>query len=383
VNAETTAFIQEHRNLSPAELALLLSKKPHLNKDYIISQVNGLQKVKQKFPFLEDLGSFRFPSPRAFAQASSQLAAAYKASLIEGSSLIDLNGGMGMDSYFFSKRFEQVHYNELDTELYQNTSYNFEQLGSKNISCSNSRAEELIQEKDLKADWIYIDPDRRVQQSGAFKIEDCEPNVLNLLPKIWEKTERCMIKLSPMLDISLALEQLPATRQVVIVSIDNDCKELLFLLEKGFSDRAQWHCVNLHKNNIQELTFYREEEENSLPAYSSPLRYLYEPNTSLMKAGAFKLICQRYNGLMKLAGNTHLYTSDKLIEDFPGRQLAIVKAVSPQKGVVEQANIVSRNFPLSPQQIKKKYRIKDGGDDFLYAVSLQDKRKLFLLCERV
>lgn len=382
MKTEVTHFIEQHLNHSIAEVALLLSKRPELPKEVIINQINGLQRARQKFPFLLSVQAYQYPSPKAVAQSSSEHAAQYKAAILKANTVVDLSGGMGLDSYFFSKYTSNSHYVERDTVLAQLTNQNFLALGADHIECHNTSAASFLDNLSSSIDLIYIDPDRRATKERAFKIDECEPNVGNLLPIIWEKTRYCLIKLSPMLDISQALTQLKNCKEVHVVSVHNDCKEILFLLEKEYTGEPLIKATNYKHGQWRTFDFTFDSESNTAIDYSLPLNYLYEPNSSIMKAGAFKSIGDQFN-LMKLAPNTHLYTSNQYINNFPGRSLKIEVFAKPQKSWVEKANVVCRNFSLSPEKLKKKYKVRDGGNQFLYACELSNKQKVFVLCEPI
>lgn len=382
MNTETLDFIQKHRHDSVASIALLLSKKPELPKSYILNQINGLQKAKQKLPFLLKFTNFIYPSPRALSQASSEKTGLYKSEILKAKEVLDLSGGMGMDSYFFAKHAEQVTYVDMNQELVETALSNFKTLKANNITCINSKAEKFIEDVSRLYDFIYIDPDRRSAKEKAFKIDDCEPNVAELLPHIWKKSSQCLVKLSPMLDIQQALTQLPFCKEVHVVSVDNECKELLFLLEHNYKNAPKIICVNLLEGKPQRFNFTFKEEKSASNQLGKVENYLYEPNASILKAGAFKSIGQQFS-LSKLATNTHLYTSTELHNNFPGRIIKVSEVSKPKKGLTQQANVVCRNFSMKPEQLKKKYNIKDGGKQFLYAFSTDEKSKSFVLGELV
>lgn len=375
-------FIAKHAKKSTAELALLLSKNQELPKEYIINQINGKQKAPNKFPLLSQFPQFIFPSPRALSQASSEKTARYKAAILKADRVLDLSGGMGMDSYFFAQQAKHSDYVEMNDKLVETAKSNFATLGAANITSHCAKAEDFIELSTHEYDLVYLDPDRRSAKEKAFKIDDCEPNVARLLPQIWKKSKHCLVKLSPMLDIQQALTQLPFCKEVHVVSVDNDCKELLFLLEHNFKSEPLVKCVNLHKTGEDYFEFYVEEERNASVHFSNVETYLYEPNSAIMKAGAFKILGQQFD-LKKLATNTHLYTSTELQENFPGRRMEVLEVSKPKKGLTQQANVVCRNFSMKPEQLKKKYKINDGGSQFLYAFSLEDGSKKFVLGELV
>jgi len=375
-------FIDQHQFKSASETALILSKQSHLPKSFILNQINGRQKAKKKFPSLLVVKSFIFPSSKAISQSSSEKTALYKSKIVSADSIADLSGGMGLDSYYFSKKAKHVDYVELDKELFEISSSNFESLNAENISTHNYRSEQFIKQVKNRYDLVFIDPDRRVTKDKAFRINDCEPNVASLLPLIWKCALKCLIKLSPMLDITQALNELKFCKEVHVVSVDNDCKEILFLLEKDFNGPPRIKTINIKKEQIEHFDFNQQAESETLVQFGEPQQFLYEPNASILKAGAFKSIAASFE-LKKLAKNTHLYSSDKLIENFPGRTLKVISTAKPKKGMVHQANVVTRNFHLSPDQIKRKYKIKDGGSSFIYACRLEDNSQKFIHCELI
>lgn len=382
LSKEIKAFILRHQDSTLPEIALLLSKKPNWPKAFILDQINGRQKAKKKFPFLIDFPDFHFPSSKAVAQSSSSLTAKYKATLLKGKTIIDACGGMGIDSYFFSKLFDSVFYIEPNEDLFEISKDNFKLLGSNNIECFCADIQQFLSRLSEKVDCIFLDPDRRKKHSKAFRIEDCEPNLIELMPLVWQKTQRCLIKLSPMLDISLAISQLQNCKEIHVISVENECKELLFILEKDFDDEAHIICNELSEKAPFKFTFKFSEEKNCAVEYSDPLQFLYEPNVAILKAGAFKDIGAKFS-LKKLASNTHLYTSTTLIDHFPGRTFKINSVHKPQKGLVKKANISAKNFPLSPVEIGKKYHIKTGALTYLFACGLSNSKNVFILCEKV
>ncbi len=376
---EVEQFINEHIHVGTAQLALKLAKLPDYPKDYILNQINGQQKAKKKYPFLLDYKNYIFPPSRAIEQSSSSVAARYKSDLLQAQTVLDLSGGMGIDSYFFSRHAERVVYIEKNPALVAASAHNFDVLNAKNVMPICATAEEYLSTTQDNFELIYIDPDRRVSSSKAFKINECEPNVAKLLPYLWSRCKCCLIKLSPMLDLSQALKELPNCSEVIVLAVNNDCKELLFKLNKGFEGQTNIRSVNLHNDKRELFEFNFEVEKEAPLKLSPPLNFLYEPNAAIMKAGAFKSITEHFQ-LYKLAQHTHLYTSEEYISNFPGRTLRIDRIDKPSKGVTAKANIVCRNFPLKPDQVKKKYKIKDGGNSFLYACTLEDRKSVFITC---
>lgn len=375
-------FIQNHKDKSVTELSLLLSKKPELPKEFIINQINGRKRAKAKFPFLLEFPDFEFPNSRAIAQASSEQTAQFKASLFSGDCFADLSGGMGLDSFFFAKQFKSGFYLEQNEELFKTTSANFNVLEANNIEPYNLTAEQFIRETEQKFDLVYADPDRRASKTKAFKVDDCEPKLNHLLPLIWSKTNHCLVKLSPMLDIKQAIGELKNCKTVYVVAVKNDCKELLFHLEKDFSGEPEIKTTNIGSNQKQEFHFSFEEEQNANASLDEPQQFLLDPNVAILKAGAFKTLSQKLK-IPKIGVNTHLYTSDKIQDNFPGRQFKVVEEIKLKKGKLKQANVISKNYPLKAEQIKSRFKIRDGGGDFIIAFSDLNNRKRVFKCEIV
>ncbi len=242
-------------------------------------------------------------------------------------------------------------------------------------------------------DCIFLDPARRNEHGGkAVAISDCEPDVARLEELLLSKALRVMIKLSPMLDLSLALKALPHTQKVHIISVNNECKELLFVLGQVAPAEIPFHCVNLStkaEHAAQHFVFTREEEQRSPCRYTDTLgHYLYEPNASLLKAGAFRSLASAYP-VAKLHPNSHLYTSDAFVSDFPGRAFRIISHCSFNKkemrehlAEVSKANITVRNFPASVAELRKRIHLPEGGDTYLFASTLNDGQKVLIRCER-
>ncbi len=375
-------FISNHLDNQPSKVALALSKRPELPKEFILSQINGRQKAFVKIPFLQKFPSYIFPNSRSVSQSSSEAAAKYKSQLISGKKIIDGSGGMGIDSYFFSKKIGELNYVEQNLELFEITKKNFKTLESNNIFCFNESIESHLKRLNEKVDCIYLDPDRRKESSRLFKIEDCEPNVLNLMDSLWNRADQIMIKFSPMLDIKKAIEQLKFVKEVHIVSVKNDCKELLFILEKNISDEPNITAVDIIEDQKNSFNFNFVEEQKHIIKLSDPLKYLYEPNVSILKAGGFKSIANHFN-LKKIATNTHLYTSTEYCKPFPGRIIEILQVDKPKKGLINKANVICRNFSLKPEELKRKFKILDGGPIYLYACKNKDGKGLFITGEKV
>lgn len=367
--------------MSVADLALKRNKYKHLTDEewrWFLQQVEGRERTADKLPTFAAIEDWWYPVRLSCEQCSSELAARYKASLISSdrlsranlgfqvSNFVDLTGGYGVDTYFLSESFKHTDYVEQNAELCRIATHNF---ANKPITIHNTSAEEFLNSAG-QYDLIFLDPARRDSHGGkVFRLEDCTPNVVELLPTLLSHGKRIMLKLSPMLDLTQAITSLSkVTWDTYIVAIKNEVKELL--LVSGESGRIT--AIDLDKKD-QAFVFTKEEERDcSLEIGDWKLEnYLYEPNAAILKAGAYKLVAQRF-GLLKLDANTHLYASDTLIENFPGR---VWRITAPQD--LKQANVLTRNYPLTPEALKKKLHLRDGGTAFVIGCRVAGKPTLF------
>ena len=364
--------------MSVADLALQRNKYKHLSDDewrWFLQQVEGKERTAEKLPTFASIPDFWYPVRLSCEQCSSELAARYKASLVCGEKMADLTGGYGVDTYFLSENFAHTDYVEQNAELCRIAEHNFS-IQHSAISIHNTTAEEFLKTAG-QYDLIFLDPARRDSHGGkVFRLEDCTPNVADLLPTLLAHLTpegRIMLKLSPMLDLTQAISCLSqVTWDIYVVAIKNEVKELLLL--SGGSGKIT--AIDLDKKD-QAFVFTREEESNSpFNFHLSPFTFLYEPNSAILKASAYKLIAQRFH-LLKLDVNTHMYASDTLVPNFPGRVWRIT-----EKQDLKQANILCRNYPLTPDQLKKKLHLRDGGTAFVIGCRVAGKPTLFY-AERV
>jgi len=343
--------------------------------------------IEKKIPLWYENGKTLPYTGINLEQSSSELTARYKAAFTSGKNGLDLTGGLGVDSFFLSQKFEHFTHNEPDRGLSEVVCHNFSMLGVENVTFTAATAEEYAW-PDTPYDWVYLDPSRRnLSHQRLVLPEDCLPDLPALRTQILQHTGAIMVKYSPMLDIRLALTRLQTVNEVCILAEKNEVKELVFVLRKTAAPNPQIHCVNLATSQ-PEFTFTHDEEKNAAPRYCSvPLRYLYEPNAALLKGGAFNCIASRF-GLDKIAPNSHLYTHDIALSQFPGRILEIRAVTSFDKkrlnDVVpaKQANIICRNFPLKPEEVRKKLQWKDGGDTYLYMTEDLNRKKIALVAEK-
>ena len=377
-----------------AEIALKLQKYPITVRTIVLDQIHGIQKAKIKLPTYFQTKNILYPPKLNIEQCSSEQTAIFKSNLIQGKTLLDLTGGFGVDTWAFSKKFEQVDYVEQNESLVDIVSHNFEKLKVNNIQIHKSNAQIFLENFDRIVDWIYIDPARRDSQNKAVaQIKETEPNIIELMPLIFEKTDNILLKTSPMFDIGQAIEQLNFVKKVWVVSVENECKEVLYWLEKDFknNDNIEIEAINILANqNNQILKGTKLNEENTIVAYLAPQKYIYEPNTSIMKAGFFKIVAQVYS-LSKLHPNTHLYTSNVLRQDFQGRIFEVVEVLQGNVALKDiqqllpqrKANIAVRNYPLTVEQIRKQTKIQEGGIEWILGMTLYDESKALILAKRI
>ena len=391
MNQETKEFIRQHLSDNVAQLALKGSSNPNVDMQLAIRQINGVQKLKNKVPGFSENLSILYPRQLSLEQCSSETTANYKASLCEGNSLVDLTGGFGIDFYYMVQHFAKADYVEQQQELCELANHNFATLKLKNFRVHNQKAEDFLDDMTF-TDQLFIDPARR--DSGGNKlvrIQDCEPDIAKLWPVMLEKSNQIMVKLSPMIDISSTLNDLCQLSEIHIISVENECKEVLLLKNDRSTNAPEIHTINFGKNDSQQLFSFSMEEEHLAVAQfaKTPLQYLYEPNAAIMKSGAFKSIGLKYQ-LHKLHKNTHLYTSDKLAGDFPGRIFEIEKvwqnSGADMKSIsknLTKANIATRNYPLKPEELRKKLKLNDGGDTFLFGCMIGNDEKIIIQCRKI
>lgn len=364
-------------NLKADLHSFLFKKSPfqEVSVQEIAQQIKGKQIAEKKFPFLLKDGIL-FPPHLNLEQASSQTTAEYKSELVTGDSFIDLTSGLGIDSYFLSKIFEKITLIEQDEQLSELVKYNWTILNRKAIFL-NQKLEDFLETNNQNFDVVYLDPARRDDKKNkVFLLQDLSPNILEIQNKLLEIGKTVIIKLSPLIDLKYLISELPNIYRIDIVAVKNEVKEvLIFLSEKYFNESLEIKCINLESKESAFISNF-EVENNSKTEFSEPLKYLYIPNNSILKAGFFNSLVQKFN-VKKLHPNTHLYTSAEKIIDFPGRILEILEVNSKDLKKGEQYNIISKNYPLKPEEIKKKYKLKDGGNQYLIFTQSQ-KGKIIL-----
>lgn len=381
------------------ELALQRKRYAHLSHEewrWMLQQVEGRQRTHDKLPTFAQIEDWWYPVRLSCEQCSSEATARYKAAIIrqlgeKQDILIDLTGGYGVDTYFLSEQTAQAHYVERNEELCRIAQHNF-QIANKPIHVHNTSAEDFLAQYPMagsaatdaqKHVVIYLDPARRDAHGGkVFRIEDCEPNVIKILPSLRAISSTILIKFSPMLDITSALQSLGNEWDVHVVALHNEVKEIIFV-----TGNNRIHAVNiLHEENDQ-FSFTRSEEKSALCAMADCIcEYIYEPNAAIIKAGAFRLVSERYQ-LHKLDHNTHLYTADQLIENFPGRVWQMIaQPIKNQRDIaalgIQRAAILTRNYPLTPEELRKKFKLQESDSHFLIGARIAAKPTL-ILAERI
>lgn len=374
INKDIQNYI--NANLNTDLHTLLLKKSPfsEVSMQEIVQQIKGKQVAERKFPFLLKEGIL-FPPQLNLEQSSSEKTALYKSEILKGKKFIDLTSGFGIDAYYLSQNFDDITLVEQNTELLNIVENNWNILGRK-AKFLNIKLEDFLEENQEYFDVIYLDPARRDQQKNkVFLLEDLSPDILEIQEKLRSISNLVVIKLSPLIDLKYLVSVLPGIVRIDVIALKNDVKEVVVFLSSDNTDKIICNCVNLDSNEAV-FSFIFGEEENAESEYSEPENYIYIPNHSVLKAGVFNLISQKF-GLKKLHPNSHLYTSTGRIENFPGRIFEMVMIDSKSIKKKGQFNIISKNYPLKPEEIKKKYGLKDGGDQYL--IFTQSKKGKIIL----
>lgn len=384
---EVTKFIRENQNKDLPKLILKGSPFQNVSIQELAVQIKGLKVARKKFPEFYETEAILYPHKLNLEQTSSEATARYKAKLVQGENGIDLTGGMGIDSYYLSKNFDRFTYCEINQELAEIAAHNFKQLGADNISVKPVNGIDILERSAEKFDWVYADPARRDEHGGkVFKLDDCEPNIPANLELIFDHTDNVIIKTSPILDISAGIEELTYVKEIHIIAVRNEVKELLWILEKDFKDEPLIKTANFEKNEVQEFSGFRQSNGETV-VFSNPEKYLYEPNAAVMKSGLFDALATKTN-TKKLHQNSHLYTSEELLK-FPGRSFEITDISNYKHSNLKRyfknrkANISTRNFPETVEQIRKKFKIKDGGDNYIFFTTNASEEKIVIFCKKI
>lgn len=386
LNADIQEFISNNIGADLTKLALQKNPFPTVDYVVILNQIAAKKKSKDKLPTFFRTNNILYPSKISVEQTSSEKTAQYKSGIVSGDSLIDLTGGFGVDDMYFSKKLKNVVHCEINEELSSIVKYNFNVLQIENIECISSDSVDVLQSKKQQFDWIYIDPSRRNDAKGkVFMLKDCLPNVPENLDFYFNFTKNILIKTAPILDISAGLLELKNVKNIHIVAIDNEVKELLWQIEKDFEGEIEIKTVNFNKEKMENFDFILNKSQE-IPNYDFPQKYLYEPNAAVMKSGGFDEIGIHYK-LDKLHPFSHLYTTNDSI-DFPGRVFEIQKMILYNKSEMkrfenQKANLTTRNFPETVETIRKKFKIKDGGNQYCFFTTNVNDEKIVLICTKI
>lgn len=370
---EVQEYLRRNLGQSPAEIALAKSPFEHVSSSALAEQLDGLQRSQRKLPLWYRTPGIYYPSKLSVEQSSSEATAQFKQQLIgEEERVVDLTGGFGVDAYFLSQRAKHVTYVERAGELASIVSHNMQRLGARNVTClSEDGITHLLRAPIDNFDCAYIDPSRRVGGKKVFLLRDCEPDVEDLHLTLLAHVPVVLVKAAPLLDITSTIQQLSHITDIYLLSINNECKELIIVLRRGYVGAPTISAILLtpHGQATHSFRFRPSEERDASAPLGAPAGYLYEPDAAVMKAGAYKLVAVRY-GLHKLHTNTHLYSSKTRIKDFPGRTFRIEKVIpyaqfKKDKGVYA-GNVATRNFPLRVDDLRRKHRIGESPNAFLF-----------------
>ncbi len=382
-------FIINNESENPAQLMLKASVGQDFPLKEAVAQIAARQKAKQKLPEWFKTEGIIFPPAISMEQCSSELTAMFKAQLFSGKTLVDLTGGTGVDSFYFSKHFEKVQFIERQGHLCDIAKHNFRVLGADNIEVYSNDGLDFLADYQSDVDLIYLDPARRDDKKDkVFMLMDCQPDITLIQNALFKKCRQILLKAAPMLDVNAAIMKLDGVKKIWVVAVENECKELLIWMEKGWLKEPIIEAVNIKsQSEINSFTFSKTEEAASAIGLSMPNRYIYEPNAAILKAGGFRSIAIRYD-LKKLHPNSHLYTSASFIEDFPGRSFELIGIEQPHSRKLREilpdgkANITTRNFPETVAAVRRRTKIKEGGDIYIFATTLLDRKPVFLLCKK-
>lgn len=382
LNSEVQNFIKNFKG-EVSKLAFAGSPFKDITVQELMQQIESRKKAEKKLPTWFKTPNILYPPKLNLEQTSSEITAKYKVSLVNGESLADITGGFGVDSFFFSEKFSSIHHFETNQTLSEIARHNSEVFG-KQLACFSEDGLKAALKKDY--DVIYADPSRRHDSKGkVFFLKDCQPNIPENISELLNHCNQFLLKTSPMLDISIGLSELKHVSEIHIVAVDNEVKELLWLLQKDASDSPKIKTINFTKTEAETFDFNWNETVEA--NYSLPQKYLFEPNAAILKSGAFDLVSEKLK-VNKLHKNTHLYTSETLI-DFPGRSFLIEKVVPYSKSEMrsalsfKKANITTRNFPESVEALRKKWKLADGGDVYLFFITNLEDKKIMLVCSKI
>ena len=390
MNEKTRDFIEQNLNADIRQLALKGCRDKDVDLDAAIRQIAGRQTARRKLPSWAALDGILYPPHLNMEQCSSEQTARYKAGICSShpspKTLVDLTGGFGVDFAFMSEAFDEATYVERNSELFAISSANMKILAPK-AKCLNEDGLEVLHRLN-HVSMIFMDPARRDHHGArTYGISDCTPNVLEIKDELLQKADVVMLKLSPMLDWHKAISDLGEQyiKEVHIVSVQNECKELLIVMQQQPAEPPTVYCIN----DDSVFSYHPSSISSNHISHHSSLIYLYEPNASIMKAGCFAEIEQAFE-VSQLAPNSHLFASDQAIADFPGRKFRVTAVTSMNKQElkqalkdIRQANIAVRNFPMSVADLRKRLKLSEGGNDYIFATTLTEGKKVLIICQHL
>lgn len=387
----TIEFIKKQIQTDPNALLLAAKKYPDMDIPFVVDQITCRKQIKDKLPVWYANYDLYFPAKITTEQCSSEQTASYKQRLASGNIACDMTGGLGIDTYYISRNFEKFFYLERYEAYCDAARHNFKVLGASNIDVLNGDSIQLL--NDLPSlDLIYVDPARRSDcNKRLYDLSECEPNVVDLAPILLSKAKKLIVKVSPMADIHRCIELIPQVKRIHVLSVRNECKELLLEVDSTEESKdVEIVCVNFPVTGEQSFSFFFNAEKSApLNVVNTVHKYLYEPNASILKAGAFKSVATQF-GIKKLHQHSHLYTSSELITDFPGRIFEVIevdgfskKWLQTASKQIGQANLTTRNFPMTVAEIRKRSKLQEGGSLYLFATTLSDDQKVIVSCEKL
>lgn len=387
----TIEFIKKQIQTDPNALLLAAKKYPDMDIPFVVDQITCRKQIKDKLPTWYANYDLYFPAKITTEQCSSEQTASYKQRLASGNIACDMTGGLGIDTYYISRNFEKFFYLERYEAYCDAARHNFNVLGASNIDVLNGDSIQLL--NDLPSlDLIYVDPARRSDcNKRLYDLSECEPNVVDLAPILLSKAKKLIVKVSPMADIHRCIELIPQVKRIHVLSVRNECKELLLEVDSTEESKdVEIVCVNFPVTGEQSFSFFFNAEKSApLNVVNTVHKYLYEPNASILKAGAFKSVATQF-GIKKLHQHSHLYTSSELITDFPGRIFEVIevdgfskKWLQTASKQIGQANLTTRNFPMTVAEIRKRSKLQEGGSLYLFATTLSDDQKVIVSCEKL
>lgn len=387
IDKEIFDFIRFNEKTDPFELSLRLKHySPDIRK-FISRQIQSRQKLKKKVPEWLDFDQIILPDPVSIEQASSKLTASYKSEFVNGGTLVDLSGGLGVDTYFFAQKADRVIYTEKDPEIVAIAEYNFSLMGLQNVEVICQSAEAFLKESINTVDYFYLDPSRRKKEGRIFKLEDSEPNLIEIQDILLNKSKHVITKAAPYIDLQYAIKKVNSLKEIHIVAVDNECKEILLLsTPTNHKEDIKIIAANHSGNKFEKYMSTISSEHKTECRIANFGRFIYDPNVAIRKAGLFRSLCQDF-GLSKPANNSHIYFSDTLHVDFPGRIFELIDHIPANKFMkqppVKKANIAVRNFPLKVPEIRKKTKIQEGGEIYIFGTTDQNKKHYYIICQKV